>query len=136
MIKKLKNKTLRKFFILVNIIYTMGRKFNFKKMIGRPFMHDIVHPLVQTARPFVNQALGALKAKGLDMARDAGTRLLQTATETPIPMFRNGGRVSGTKGRPKLAVLHSGEYVLPNGVAPTKSQKSAVAKKKQELKNK
>jgi hypothetical protein len=45
-------------------------------------------------------------------------------------MFRNGGRVSGEKGKAKLAVLHSGEYVLPNGVAPTKSQKSAVAKKK------
>ena len=110
----------------------MGKRFNFKRMIGRPFMHDIVHPLVQTARPFVNQALGALKAKGLDMAKDAGTRLLQTATETPIPVFRTGGHVGkgGKKGRPKLAVLHSGEYVLPNGVAPTKSQKSAVAKKK------
>ena len=56
--------------------------------------------------------------------------MLQTAAETPIPMFKNGGRVSGKKGRPKLAILHSGEYVLPNGVAPTKSQKSAVAKKK------
>ena len=93
-------------------------------------MHDIVHPLVQTARPFVNQALGALKAKGLDMAKDAGTRLLQTATETPIPMFRNGGTVKGKKGKGRLAVVHGGEYVLPVGVKPTASQKSAVAKRK------
>ena len=110
----------------------MGRKFNFKKMIGRPFMHDIVHPLVQTARPFVNQALGALKAKGLDMAKDAGTKLLQTATEMPIPVFKTGGHVGkgGKKGKARLAVVHNDEYVLPVGVKPTASQKSAVAKRK------
>ena len=74
MIKKLKNKTLRKIFILVNIIYTMPKRFNFKKMIGRPFMKDIVHPLVGVARPFVNQGLAALKDKGLAMAKDYGTK--------------------------------------------------------------
>ena len=79
----------------------MPKRFNFKRSIGRPFMRDIVHPLVQTARPFVNQALGALKAKGLDMAKDAGTRLLQTATEMPIPAFKNEGRVSGKKNKGK-----------------------------------
>ena len=108
----------------------MPKRFNFKKMIGRPFMKDIVHPLVGVARPFVNQGLAALKDKGLAMAKDYGTKLLQTAAEAPLPMFKNGGRVSGKKGRPKLAVLHSGEYVLPNGIAQTKSQKSAVAKRK------
>ena len=108
----------------------MPKRFNFKRSIGRPFMRDIVHPLVQTARPFVNQALGALKAKGLDIAKDAGTRLLQTATEMPIPAFKNGGRVSGKKNKSKLAVVHGGEFILPVGVAPTKSQKSAFAKKK------
>ena len=108
----------------------MPRRFNFKRDLGRPFLRGVVNPLVQTARPFVNQALGALKAKGLDMARDAGTRLLQTATEMPIPAFKNGGRVSGKKNKGKLAVVHGGEFILPVGVAPTKSQKSAVAKKK------
>ena len=108
----------------------MPRKFNFKRDLGRPFMRDIVHPLVQTARPFVNQGLAALKEKGLALAKDYGTQALQTLAETPIPAFWTGGRVRGKKGKPKLAVLHSGEYVLPNGVAPTKSQKSAVAKKK------
>ena len=110
----------------------MGRKFNFKKMIGRPFMHDIVHPLVGVARPFVNQALGALKDKGLAMAKDYGTKLLQTAAETPLPVFRTGGHVGkgGKKGKARLAVVHNGEYVLPIGVKPTKSQKSQVAKRK------
>ena len=108
----------------------MGKKFNFKKMIGRPFMHDIVHPLVGVARPFVNQALGALKDKGLSMAKDYGTQLLQTAAETPIPVFRTGGRIKGKKGKGKLALVHGGEYVLPVGVAPTVAQKKAVANEK------
>jgi hypothetical protein len=93
-------------------------------------MKDIVHPLVGVARPFVNQALGALKDKGLAIAKDYGTKMLQTAAEIPIPMFKNGGRVSGKKNKGKLAVVHGGEFILPVGVAPTKSQKSAVAKKK------
>jgi hypothetical protein len=130
MIKKLKNKTLRKFFILVNIIYIMGRKFNFKRDLGRPFLRGVVNPLVQTARPFVNQGLAALKDKGLALAKDYGTKLLQTAAESPIPMFKNGGTVKGKKGKGRLAVVHGGEYVLPVGVKPTASQKSAVAKRK------
>lgn len=43
--------------------------------------------------------------------------------------FKKGGRVPGKKGKAKLAVVHGGEFVLPVGVAPTKSQKLAVAKK-------
>ena len=108
----------------------MPKRFNFKRSIGRPFMRDIVHPLVQTARPFVNQALGALKDKGLAMAKDYGTKMLQTAAETPIPMFRNGGTVKGKKGKGRLAVVHGGEFVLPVGVKPTVAQKKEVAKRK------
>ena len=81
-----------------------SKRFNSKRMIGRPFMKDIVHPLVGVARPFVNQALGALKDKGLAMAIDYGTKMLQTAAETPIPMFKNGGTVKGRKGKGRLAV--------------------------------
>jgi hypothetical protein len=106
------------------------RRFNFKRDLGRPFLRGVVNPLVGVARPFVNQALGALKDKGLAMAKDYGTKMLKTAAETPIPMFRNGGTVKGKKGKGRLAVVHGGEYVLPVGVKPTASQKSAVAKRK------
>ena len=41
----------------------MSKRFNFKRDLGRSFMKDRVHPLVGVARPFVNQALGALKDK-------------------------------------------------------------------------
>jgi len=43
--------------------------------------------------------------------------------------FKKGGRVPGKRGKPKIAVIHGGEFILPVGVAPTKAQKSAVAKK-------
>ena len=61
----------------------MPRKFNFKKDISRPFMRGVVHPLVDVARPFVNQGLAALKDKGLALAKDYGTQALQTLAETP-----------------------------------------------------
>ena len=44
--------------------------------------------------------------------------------------FKRGGKVPGTRGKPKIAIVHSGEYILPVGVAPTKSQKAAVARRK------
>ena len=40
--------------------------------------------------------------------------------------FKNGGRVKRTG----KALIHKGEWVLPVGVPPTKSQKAKIAKKK------
>jgi hypothetical protein len=45
--------------------------------------------------------------------------------------FRKGGRVGGKKlGAPKKAIVHTGEWVLPIGVPPTKAQKAAISKLK------
>lgn len=41
--------------------------------------------------------------------------------------FKTGGKVPGKKGRAVQATLHGGEYVLPVGVKPTKTQMKAVA---------
>jgi len=41
--------------------------------------------------------------------------------------FKNGGRVPGKKGRPRKAIVHGGEYILPAGVAPTMAQKKKIA---------
>jgi hypothetical protein len=46
--------------------------------------------------------------------------------------FKTGGRVPRT-GR---ALIHKGEYILPAGIAPTKSQKDRVAKGKAKAKAK
>ena len=48
--------------------------------------------------------------------------------------FKNGGMVPGKKGKAKMIIAHSGEYILPIGVKPTKAQKSAVAKGKKHKK--
>ena len=97
-------------------------KFNFRK--------SILNPLKTAARPYVNQALGELKTKGLDAFKQLSSTALQTLAETPVPVFKNGGRVSGKRGKARIAQLHGGEFVLPVGIAPTLSQKKAVAKKK------
>ena len=97
-------------------------KFNFKK--------SVFNPLKNMARPYVNQALGELKTKGLDALKQFTTQGLQTLESTAIPVFRTGGVVKGKKGKARLAQVHGGEYVLPIGVKPTVAQKKAVAKRK------
>ena len=48
-----------------------------------------------------------------------------------IQSLKTGGRVKGAKkGAPKIIKAHVGEYILPVGVKPTKTQKMAVAKRK------
>ena len=44
--------------------------------------------------------------------------------------FKNGGKVPGPRGKPKVILAHSGEWVLPIGVKPTNRQQSAIEKKK------
>ena len=97
-------------------------KFNFRK--------SILNPLKKAASPYVNQALGELKTKGLDALKQFTTQGLQTLESTAIPVFRTGGVVKGKKGKARLAQVHGGEYVLPIGVKPTVAQKKAVAKRK------
>ena len=48
--------------------------------------------------------------------------------------FKTGGRISGKKGQAIRIIAHSGEYVLPIGVKPTKNQKAEVAKRKAKAK--
>ena len=48
--------------------------------------------------------------------------------------FKTGGRVPGKRGRPKKALVHGGEYILPVGVQPTLAQKKAVAIRKKKAK--
>ena len=108
-------------------------KFNFKKSVSRPFLNNVAKPLgrsiYNTAAPIVNQGLAQLKEQGMNQLKQLGSQALQTLETTPIPVFRNGGRVKGKRGKAKIAQVHAGEYILPVGVAPTKAQKSAVAKK-------
>jgi len=45
--------------------------------------------------------------------------------------YKNGGVVKGPKkGKAVKIIAHTGEYILPVGVKPTKKQKAQVAKRK------
>jgi uncharacterized protein YcfJ len=45
--------------------------------------------------------------------------------------YKNGGTVKGSKkGKAVQIIAHTGEYILPIGVKPTKKQKAQVAKRK------
>ena len=49
--------------------------------------------------------------------------------------YKNGGRIKGSKkGKAVQIIGHVGEFVLPIGVTPTKSQKAEVAKRKKKTK--
>jgi hypothetical protein len=61
--------------------------------------------------------------KGESAGRDIGSAL-----GSFLP-FKKGGRVPGKKGMPVKAIVHSGEIVLPVGVAATKTQKAAIRKR-------
>ena len=48
--------------------------------------------------------------------------------------FRTGGRIPGKKGKAIKVIAHSGEYILPLNVKPTKAQKAVVRKNKSKKK--
>ena len=43
--------------------------------------------------------------------------------------FKKGGKIPGKRGKPIVILAHGGEFMLPAGVPPTRSQRSAVARK-------
>ena len=44
--------------------------------------------------------------------------------------FSNGGVIPGKRGKAKVILGHSGEYILPLNARPTKAQKAIVARNK------
>lgn len=70
--------------------------------------------------------------RGESAGRSIGGELGKIGGEVaPLALaFKNGGRVPGKLHKPVKAVVHSGEYILPVGVKPTKAQVKAVAAKK------
>jgi len=48
--------------------------------------------------------------------------------------FKNGGKVPGKKGQPKIILAHGGEWVLP--FSPTKEQRSLIEKRKKQKREK
>ena len=78
-----------------------------------------------------NFAGGALGAKlGGKGGKKIGSAIGSVAGGFLSP-YKNGGMVKGPKkGKAIQIIAHTGEYILPIGVKPTKAQKAQVAKRK------
>ena len=50
--------------------------------------------------------------------------------------FKNGGKIPGKKGKPKIILAHSGEFILPVDIPPSKEQKSLIEKRKRKKREK
>lgn len=73
------------------------------------------------------------KSVGRSAGAVLGKQMMTSALESaPLMVLKTGGAVKGGRNKKVPAILHGGEYVLPHGVKPTKSQKNAVAKNKRE----
>lgn len=67
--------------------------------------------------------------RGVGVGRSIGGEIGSIAgTVLPTLAFKQGGRVPGKRGRPRKAIVHGGEYILPVGIKPTMAQKKMVAK--------
>ena len=50
--------------------------------------------------------------------------------------FKNGGKIPGKKNSPKIILAHSGEFILPTDISPTKHQRSLIEKRKKQKREK
>ena len=82
------------------------------------------------------RAIGA--GAGGELGKALGKKILTSlstqAEEAPMLMLSTGGFVSGPKKKPRPAILHGQEFVLPHNAKPTKKQKSIVASNKRKQK--
>jgi len=93
------------------------------------FGSDIINYGVPALTGAIGGAVGSLAGPVSGVAGSAiGSKLgkeFLTPKLNKIAGYKNGGKVPKTG----IALVHAGEFVLPKGVAPTKAQKDAVAKR-------
>jgi len=82
---------------------------------------------------YVGSKIGG--SKGGDLGKNIGSYAGGVLGGELIP-FKNGGRIPGKKGKPKIILGHGQEYILPVGVLPTKKQIKEVNKRKRNKKKK
>ena len=94
-------------------------------MTAKTFFKKVGRSL-QNASGATTKAVGV--GAGTVLGKAAATYALEAAPA--LLAFRTGGRVQGKKGKSIKIVAHSGEYILPLNVKPTKAQKAVVRRKK------
>lgn len=98
-------------------------------MTAKSFFKKVGRGLQSGAGNLTN---AAGKAAGSVLGKAAATYAMEAAPA--LLAFRTGGRVPGKKGKAIKVVAHSGEYILPLNVKPTKAQKAVVRKNKSKKK--
>lgn len=98
-------------------------------MTAKSFFKKVGRGLQSGAGNLTN---AAGKAAGGILGKAAATYALEAAPA--LLAFRTGGRVPGKKGKAIKVIAHSGEYILPLNVKPTKAQKAVVRKNKSKKK--
>ena len=98
-------------------------------MTAKTFFKKVGRSL-QNASGATTKAVGV--GAGTVLGKAAATYALEAAPA--LLAFRTGGRVPGKKGKAIKIVAHSGEYILPLNVKPTKAQKAVVRKNKSKKK--
>ena len=81
------------------------------------------------AGAFLGSAIGKKfgnKNLGEDVGR-AGGMAAGGVLGAALP-FKKGGYIPGKRGKAKIILGHSGEFILANGIEPTRSQLQAVKK--------
>jgi hypothetical protein len=95
-----------------------------------PYLGVLGHIAGGSAGGFIGRKLGRLIGgiKGESIGEGVGAGLGSVAggvIGSAAPTFRKGGRIKRTG----KATLHKGEFILPKGVPPTKSQIKKVRKR-------
>ena len=98
-------------------------------MTAKSFFKKVGRGLQSGAGNLTN---AAGKAAGSVLGKAAATYAMEAAPA--LLAFKTGGRVPGKKGKAIKIVAHSGEYILPLNVKPTKAQKAVVRKNKSKKK--
>ena len=98
-------------------------------MTAKSFFKKVGRGLQSGAGNLTN---AAGKAAGSVLGKAAATYAMEAAPA--LLAFRTGGRVPEKKGKAIKVIAHSGEYILPLNVKPTKAQKAVVRKNKSKKK--
>lgn len=108
----------------------MGTKKFFKK-VGRNIQRT-GGALTTSAGKGLGGVLGAAAGKSIVSALTAAAP--EAAEAAPLLLLKTGGYIPGPRNKPRFAILHGGESVLPANAKITKTQKAIIASNKNKKK--
>jgi hypothetical protein len=108
----------------------MGPKKFFKK-VGRNLQRT-GGALTTSAGKSLGGVLGAAAGKAILSGLTTAAPVAEEAA--PLLLLKTGGYIPGPRNKPRLAILHGGEHVIPANSKATKAQKAIIASNKNKKK--